>query len=215
MQVRQRMLEAGFTLAEDDVLRLDDAPFGMPRLAIAYPATLLAACYGMAEQLQARLESLLPFAVAGWQALPFLGIRNARALLILDEGQVSVARTGTAQTTRLGDVSVRPVGHQATAAGLTQVWQRLSLRESWLADLTTVPVLDLRSGGASACLPQAFVLLPLPEQGGAESLSPALRLAGSLPSIEGGALDAVFSQVRYGIWFRLALLGMGLVAAGA
>jgi hypothetical protein len=215
MQVRQKMFEAGFTLAEDDVLRLDDAPFGVPRLAIAYPAVLLAACYGMAEQLQARLESLLPFSVAGWQALPSLGIRNVRALLILDEGQVSVARTCTAQTARLGEVSLRPVGHQATATGLTQVWQRLSLREPWLANLTAVPVLDLRSGGTStACVPQTFVLLPLPEQeGAAGALSPALRLAGRLPSIGGGALDAVFSQARSGIWSRLALLGMAFLAA--
>lgn len=172
---RARLALAGFEPDAHDTLRLDDAPFGAPRLVLAYPASLLAALAQAAAANGARLDSVLALSAAGWSLAG-----RAGALALLDEGLVVLAR---GRAGRLDELTVRSVA-ETSARSLQDAWQRQCLRDPQLAQLDAVPCLELAA--ASAPAPAApFVPLALPE----EDVAPALRLAAAATGRS--ALDAV------------------------
>src|SRR5204863_302376 len=63
---RSHLAATGFDVQAHD-LRRDDAGFGQPALAVAYPAALLQALRAWAGELGAELESVLPASVLAWQ----------------------------------------------------------------------------------------------------------------------------------------------------
>lgn len=155
---RARLSQAGFEIDAQDTLRLDDAPYGAPRLALAYPAQLLSALSQAAAASGARLDSVLALSVAGWSLAG-----RADALALRDEGLAVLAR---GRAGHLDELTVR------SGAALQDAWQRQCLRDPQLAQLDVVPMLDLLDAGTP--VPGApFVPLALPEA----EVAPGLRLA--------------------------------------
>lgn len=213
---RTQLQEAGFSSAPDDFLRIDDAPFGVPRLVVAYPNALLSACQAVASHLQARLASLLPLSAAAWQVMRDSDVRRSRALAVLDDELLIVARSSSATTPRLGEVTLRVRQNESGMPGsdLLGIWQRLLLREPLLASVESVPLLDLRRNAGSVWCPvKPFVAIDFPGAGKAGTVSPSLYLVASL-SLADNTLDAVLPVPTMTSWRWLVLAGT-VILAGA
>jgi hypothetical protein len=63
---RQCLRDSGFDIAAEDTIRLESAPFGEPRLAVAYPAALLSSLGRCSSTSGLRLSSVMPFGYAQW-----------------------------------------------------------------------------------------------------------------------------------------------------
>lgn len=218
---RSRLQEAGFSSAPDDLLRIDDAPFGVPRLVVAYPTALLSACQAVASHLQARLVSLLPLSAAAWQVMRDSGERRSRALAVLDDELLLVARSGSAASPRLDEVILRARQNESEIPGsdLLGTWQRLTLREPLLASVESVPLLDLRrNAGPVWPAMKPFVAIDFPGAGKARKVSSRLHLAAS-PSLAGDTLNAMPAVPVNASWRWLMLAGtaflVGAMGLGA
>lgn len=141
---RSQLAGAGFEVDPADALRLDDAPFGEPRLAVAYPAMLLAALARLAGTLNARLASVAPLSVVAWATVR-RGRARLQALAVADAGSVLVARSERPGGASPGAVTVRRAEDAGEAFGreVPDLWRRLCLREPRLAEVKEVAVLDL------------------------------------------------------------------------
>lgn len=64
--VQAQLRQAGFEISAGDEIRLDDAPYGQPRVVVAYPAILLEALSSLAQQMKSRLAAVLPLSLAAW-----------------------------------------------------------------------------------------------------------------------------------------------------
>lgn len=188
---RGQLGAAGFELAVEDAVKLDDAPFGLPRLAVAYPAQLRAALHKLAEHLGARLSSILPLSAAAWAGLPGQHHGQLHALAVRDEGLLLVGHGAGYMT----DVTVRAAGDSGSdvasdAQTLSGLWQRMRLRDPQLLRVEKLPVLNLRSAGGP--LPDAgsdLVGIEMAAPGGV-AMSPRLHLAALTSSLR-LPLDAV------------------------
>lgn len=174
---RAQLAGAGFDIEPADTLRLDDAPFGEPRLAVVYPAVMLTALSQFASRLNARLSTVLPLALAAWElAQRQSGIR-AQALAVLDAGLMVLARAAVGRSSRLSEVTVR------ADASLHEAWQRQCLRDPQLSAVKQIALLDLTQPDESKrCSQEPFVQIDLPSQGEATSAVPSLHLAASTRS---------------------------------
>jgi hypothetical protein len=198
---RGQLLQAGHEVQAADTLRLDDAAFAQPRLAVAYPALLLDALRALAGRSRARLASVLPTSVAGWALAP----RGHAALAVLDQGQVMLAQGAW----RLADVTLREGG----VAELQGLWQRTRLRDPRLAAVTELAVLDLAptpESPAQAVAGLSPIELPLQ----ARAMSRALQLAG-LAAAQRLAIDAVppeapVTPLRWAVAAAMLLVAGGL-----
>ncbi|MDR1935081.1 MAG: hypothetical protein LBS49_05805 [Candidatus Accumulibacter sp.] len=190
-------------------MSLDDAPYGLPRLAVAYPQTLIAGLERLVAALGARLGSVLPFSVAAWETIPRRGKQTLAALAILDRGLLVFA-FGSG---RLGEVAVRrsPPGDGESARSLRESWRRMCLRRPELAGLKSLTVIALDASAAGA--PEA-PFEPFDLSGGpANGLPVSLRLAARAHAVR-HALDAVPQHPHPSSGTRAALaLGAVLLAA--
>jgi len=197
---RGQLQQAGHELQPADTLRLDDAGFAQPRLAVAYPAPLLDALHALAGRSRARLASVLPTSAAAWA----VAARGA-ALAVLDQGQLVLARGAR----RLADVTQREGG----VAELQGLWQRMRLRDPRLATAAELSVLDLApTPEPPAQAVPGFTAIELPLQ--ARAMSRALQLAG-LAAAQRLAIDAVPPQapatpLRWAVAAAVLLLAGGL-----
>jgi len=199
---RGQLMQAGHEVQAGDLLRLDDAGFAQPRLAVAYPAPLMDALQALAARCGAGLASVLPMSAAAWAVAP----HAAGVLAVLDQGQVLLAQGAG----RLVEVTRREGG----VAELQALWQRMQLRDPRLAGQVGpggLPVLDLAptpESPAQAIPGLEPVELPQPVR----SMSRALQLAG-LATARRLALDAVAAETAAPRW-RWALAAAVLLAAG-
>ncbi len=208
---RAELIEAGFAIDPADTVKLDDAPHGAPRLAVAYPAALLLALEQLAATLRLRLVSVLPLTLAAWAQARRAPGPAPRALALRDRRHMVLARGDGAGQAHLSDVTVRP--HASPQgdpdAALAQLWQRLCLRDPLLADGAPVPLYDLE--GAPSAPPPAPFYVPamaaaLPA--GAEASLQLALLAGTLRS----SVDAVATRPRWSAP-RLIAVAAGLLLA--
>jgi hypothetical protein len=221
---RAQLAVAGFELEPDDTLKLDDAPFGEPRMAIAYPAAMLAALGQLAKRLNARLSSVLPLSVAAWALAQHKHATRAQVLAVCDMGWMLFVRGAGKSHRRLGEVSVRVDASDALSAtqGLSEAWQRLSLRDSQLDDMAQLAVLNLAESIASSSpVDSAFLAVDLPApqpQADSVLVSPNLRLAATTSALR-LALDALpgITAVTASQWLALgvAVLGAGTMTVQA
>ncbi len=145
---------AGFEFSGADEIRLDDAPYGQPRVVVAYPAVLLEALANLAMQMKARLVSVLPLGlISGMstqqQSLAASGARQKDfALALIEKEQVTFVRFADGQLLHLISRSLRhSTGEEsylqsATAAVWAQ-WQRIQLRDARAAAIQHLHVLQL------------------------------------------------------------------------
>jgi hypothetical protein len=205
-QARARLAQAGFALAPGDVIRVDDAAFGAPRLALGFPAELMGMLAAAAHRNAAQLASVLPLSAAGW-VLAQRHRRPLAALALADTGMLVVARAMD-QRARIQDITVR------SGAGVTPqaLWQRLCLRDPQLAALGEVALLDLSAGLAVSPSPP-FVALAATVRSD-DGATAGLRLAAGSRRLA-SALDAIIAPPA---WTRLraaVLAAAVLLACGA
>lgn len=214
---RTQLAAAGFTVESADTLKLDDAPFGAPRLAAAYPGALLTALRQLAQSLKARLTSILPLSVAAWALAQHRENSRPPAVGILDVGLVILARSATSGRSRLSEVTVRTSEseHAPTEQDLSATWRRLCFREPQLLCVKHVALLDLTApDGAANAVSSPFVRLDPPSRD-AMSASRGLLLAASAGSLR-SPLDAQADSppLTRGHWMALgaaALLTGGMI----
>lgn len=172
---RRQLANAGFELPHDDGIRLDDTPYGAPRLAVAYPAALMRGLDAAASQLRIRRWSVLPVSVAAWHGCGPASKRGhqAGALAIVDDGHVTLVRGGRSfglPPSTIGQVDVRPLDiEQPLDAALHAVWQRVVLREPVWSAVGTVDTIQLSP----------------PQPGGPGKLQPPFRDVPQLPCASG------------------------------
>jgi hypothetical protein len=182
---REQLLGAGFVLAADDVIVIDDAPFGQPRAALAYPSAWLDALHRLASVVQAPLRSVLPWSVAAWDMA-----KQASALALVDQHAVLLARSSQVGARRLAEVTVRTVTtHTPTMTTLTLLWQRLCVRDAFAGQLTHVPVLHLEPT-TPPDLPHPFVAVAWPKRWHHPQIAASLQLAAHSQGLRHG-LNAV------------------------
>ncbi len=150
---QMQLRAAGFELSVQDEIRLDDVPYGQPRVAVTYPAALLEALSNLARRMQARLVSVLPLSLAGWRyAQPSLAANGSKqqavALAMLEDQQVTFVRCAGEQLLQLMPRSLRHAGGDSTplphagSAALTQ-WQRIQLRDPQAAATKALYIFSL------------------------------------------------------------------------
>lgn len=170
------LLEAGCEGEADDVIRLDDAPYQQPRLALQYPAALMAALREAATQLGADLVSVRPLSMAVSAAMASAcdALGEPSAVCIVEDGAVSLAL-------RQGHVRELLVRQPATSAMAEQLLARQQLRHaSWQAVSHRVAV-NLAVAHEADGLPAAWQpWTGMNEAVDASAGTPTTRLAGLL-----------------------------------
>ncbi|WP_145927092.1 hypothetical protein [Jeongeupia sp. USM3] len=201
---RDYLAGAGFEVGLDDTIRLDDGAFGAPRLAVAYPAGLMAMLARLAKQFDAPLSSVLPLSVAAWGQTKPAQRAAARVLAIQDDALLLFARGHGA----LFDVKVRPGfalrgDADSDVAVVGEQWQRMRLRDPQLNGMTTLPVLRLIDE-ASPRWPRGLTGVTLPPQATGQRVSPRLHLA-HLVTRSFTSLDAQRARPTPGLGWGMAL----------
>ena len=211
---RAQLQGAGFELRGDDTLKIDDAPFGAPRLVLAYPANLLAALAQWALRLNARLGSVQALSLAAWAWAQQRDASRPLAMVVMDAGLLLVGRAMSARQPRMNELTVRALAHGLvpTPQDVRGLWQRLCLREPLLAAVQRVAVLDLCGAGESgSALAQPFTLVHLPAMQGALGVSGALRLAAAV-RVWQHPMEAVGGAASPSAWRWPAMAGVALLA---
>ena len=158
-----QLMQQGHEVLPGDVLRWADAPAGSPKLVVSFRGDLMSAANSLAQQVQARLMSVLPVSALSWQCAALKRTGEAagtddRSVGVLLDGQAVLVEGEARSPARL---SVQSGTDEA--ATLSQLRARAKLRAWSRADGDTTPaaeqsrplwVLDLRSsvGGVSAVL---------------------------------------------------------------
>lgn len=207
---RSQFAAAGFEMDPADSVKIDDAPFGQPRLAVAYPDALLTALAGLAAGLHARLTSVLPFSVAAWAEVSHRRRDKSTALALFDEGLTLFAQ-GTDCLTGVTMRAVNAAGGDAAAQALREQWQRMQWRDPQLASVEHLPVLNLSSSDIPLLEP-AQTRIALPSHAGSTAPSPRLQLAACLSSRR-LPLDAVLANPPM-TPMRWAIAGIALCLSG-
>lgn len=192
----EQFAEAGFDMEGTEQIRLADAPYGEPRLAVAYPAALLSALKRLAVELDLRLTSVRSMSCALWAAG---GKLSGRGIAVLADDELLLLG-GAA---RLSSVVAR-TNPQTTSFDTTDIerlWTRQSMRSA--APIAQRPwLLDLRAAETVSTLPDPWERRTLAPCSGVPHL---LALTGH-QSGHADAINAVVAQPR------LALAGGALVA---
>jgi hypothetical protein len=202
-----RLVTNGFDIDSADTLRLDDAPFGTPRLTVVYPSTVLDALNQLSNKLKARLASVLPLSVAAWNLQSGYKSGNSsqntqpQVQVILDKGLLVFSRSLALDRKRLSELSMRtdldvhaPMNQQIRAA-----WLRLSMRDSRMSQVVSVNLLDLTQSEELKVNGDAFFVLNqhLPKNN--TNISPRLGLAAHASGLR-SILDAVPIKATWQIW---------------
>lgn len=131
---------AGFDTLSSDVVRFLEHSYGQSTLAIAYPSTLLHALNQFADMLKIQLISVLPLSVAAWHMtqprrnqVPILGIYCDSLLIVADLNH----RNSEVKTRVFSDEDKNYL------LSVESEWQRIRFRTNHLANIETLPLLDL------------------------------------------------------------------------
>ncbi len=212
-----RQLEAaGFEVSLADTLKLDDAPFGMPRLVVAYPALVLTALEQWVDNITVRLTSILPLSVAAWALAQHIPNAYPQALAVLDKGLIIIARSLKGTRFRLSEITLRNIDQNSEVIeqAVCDIWQRLSLRESQLAEIKNIALFDLSmSNQTKRSFSSVFMPCKLPSAGGALNVSPALSLVANVYFLR-HPLDALSSQKSPLTLSRAIVLAAAIACVG-
>ena len=163
---RVSMSEEGHEVQGGDLMRLDDAPLGQPRLAVAYPHEMLTWLAERAQAWSLRLCSVRVASVACWSAMGGSSTMHTMAVLH-DEALVIMCSSSSSRTlARAPSISefhsvpqdgrAHRLGPETTAFDkgegqqLIHSWRRLALRFPQWATASELPFLDARIGTSGA-----------------------------------------------------------------
>lgn len=141
---------AGFAFSAGDDIRLDDAPYGQPRVVVTYPDVLLKALNSAALTMKASLVSILPLSLAAGIYMQQLreagGKKLVSATLAVIEGkQVTFVRYVGKRLLQLMPRSLSSTvsdDFPPIQSVMTQ-WQRIQLRDAHAATLPELYVMNL------------------------------------------------------------------------
>ena len=193
-------------------VRINDMPYGIPRLAVAYPQAVLSALEKLAARLGARLDSLLPFSVAAWETVLPENQRTLQALALVDRDWLALLIAPEAQGAQPGEIVARRMSpYETLPHHATQVnWQRACLRQPQWAAFKRVGMLSLAEPKPDDIKPGSpFDTLKLQRETGSD-VAPALLLAQQAQPVR-HALDAIsrpasLSPAKYMAFAFCALL---------
>jgi hypothetical protein len=209
--VRDYLVNLGFAVAADDEIRLDDAPYGKTRLAIAYPQALLQAIRMCATRWRVHWRSLCPMALLAWNVLSRK--YPARALMLFDRENVTLCLGEPGQAmrrARLQEIRTQaPARRHPPADTVSLVWKRLCLRQPQAGEIKEVLVVNMPSSvHFPVAWPPPFVLPDSPWQ----RLEPNAKWLGADTGAH--ALDACARPPRRRAVHWLALIVALMVAGG-
>ena len=195
-------------------VRINDMPYGIPRLAVAYPQAVLTALEKLATRLGARLDSLLPFSVAVWETVLPENRRTLQALALVDRGWLALLIAPEAPGTQPGEIVARRISPYETLPhhAMQVNWQRACLRQPQWAAFKQVGMLSLMEAEPVDVKPGSpFNVLKLQREADID-VAPALLLAQQAQSVR-HALDAVsrpapLSPAQYVAFAFCALLAV-------
>jgi hypothetical protein len=205
---RTQLLSAGFTLGADDVIAIDDAPFGQTRLAVAYPQAWLSALHALAGAVRGPLRSVLPWSAAAWHLL-----KPTSALALVQGDTVLLARSHHHGAQRLAEVTVRSGQAQTPAIDtLRLLWQRVCLRDAAAAQLAQLPVLHLEPE-TGVSLPAPLIAAPWPKRWHDPDIVAPLQLAAHSQGLRYHGLNGVPQRSTLRAWQGWTLaLALGCTA---
>lgn len=215
--VRAQLSTAGYDTEPGDTLRLDDARWGTPRLAVLYPEVLLSALRLLAESMGARVSSVIPLSVA---ALEYVRMRRSgrlpQVLAVVDRGLIEFAHLTQTRRPRLDSLVVRELGSGMPPDDkeLSDLWQRLRLRDPSFAEGERRALLNLAGtqNGSMAADP-GFESVELAQCSSLSPVSAAMRLAAESNSLS-HAVDGVTANERVSS-LRWLMLGTAVLLSGA
>lgn len=207
----EQLLTSGYAIDADATVRLDNAAYGAPRLALAYPAQLLDGLQQCARRLQLSLRSVMPLSLLAWNALHDPKLHRQPtwpALAIIGDDVLVLARSGSPDSSRLLELTVR-TGDAAVQrhAELENSWRRLCLRQPQWHQVQQVAVLEIDAAiapGPPLKLPFVAVDLGLSANGDDFSV---LRLASGYCRAQ-TALDAIAAVSPVNRWHWPLLIGV-------
>jgi hypothetical protein len=216
-EARQHLAQAGWGDVQGDELfraciRWDEAPYGLPRLVVAYPAELMRALERCAEVLRLRLTSVMPLSLAAWaragdRQKPALAVLSSDAVVLL--GQRSHGWWRKASVSERHARAVSPHQPKNLSEHLSDMWQRLVLREPQWARVGRIELVNLSAEPVGGEWSAPFVPA-------AQPTSMADLFAATATNSNVNRLDAVRQTAWRGMahrwaWALLSLLVMGLV----
>jgi hypothetical protein len=189
--VRNQLTAAGFDVTFGDTVRWDDeAPYGQPRLAVAYPALLFEALRNSAQALGTRLVSVRPLSVAAAELVRRRVDAQVEAVGIVAGDTLSLLQVQSGHLTMAGQAH-HGLGPAERTARVRTLWRRQQLRYPASARIAPLHVLNLDReplGGEGGQDDDSLSLVEWP--GPASTLEPAaLGVAEEAP--EASPLDAL------------------------
>jgi hypothetical protein len=140
---------AGSDIDTSDIVRIDDGAHLQPRLAVVYPARVIAALDALAQRLRASLEAVLPLSVAAWHACMPPAQKRPSALAVVDDGLILLATGRKKMLDVIVRRDLRTHVDQASIDGrLRDLWERARLRDAQWADVE-LGVLSLSEASAT------------------------------------------------------------------
>lgn len=211
---RKQIAGMGFSLSSFDTLRLDDAAFGEPRLAVVYPMVLVNLLQKLTLQLNARLASVLPLSVIAWDLSQRKRNTQSPVLALFDAGMMLFARSTGGNHSRISGVTMRIESDiNASNKNLHQMWNRLCLREPQLLEVEQIDFFDLNpTSDAIDHVDMPFIAVDFSFSEKIKNISPSLRLAVQFGK-RSHALNAISTTPKAVLWQWLVLgLGIALVS---
>lgn len=156
---RGQFLGAGFPDDPDQVVRIDAAPYGRPRLAIGYGSAVLSVLEAFAKRLGVPLFSVMPMSVSGWEFASRRAARPVQALGVVMDADVALVGNDERGVAARYPSShhLRPRTDAASGnADLAQLWDRLCLRQPQWAEVGEPAMLHLAGHGEAdpqSCAP--------------------------------------------------------------
>lgn len=199
----EQFAEAGFDMDGSEQIRLTDEPYGEPRLAVAYPHSLILSLQRLVTELDARLVSVKPMSCAAWAAS---GKLAGRGLAVLIDDEILLLG-GNA---RLGSVVARTNSQNTVpfdATDIERLWTRQSLRGAVLTGQRPW-LLDLRATETASTSPDLWERRSLAPCGAV----PRLLVLAARRSGRADVIDAVVAQPRLSLAGGALLAGATIVA---
>jgi len=203
----------GFDVTFADDIHLDDAAYGMPRLAIAYPEELLRILAQHAAQWKVRWRSMRPLSVLAWNVLSRKH-PGLQALMFDDREHVTLCLASTqrhSRRTRLLGIKRFPYPAETSRAeALKQIWERQCLRHPQGRHIGKIVALDASEQGKGNC-PEPFVSPEEPLyqlKAGKEWLRAYVNTG--LQALDAHALPPRRTWWHWSIVFLLGFIALGL-----
>ncbi|MGB8337660.1 MAG: hypothetical protein WCD07_12470 [Burkholderiales bacterium] len=142
---RSQLAAAGFAVDSSDTVRLDEAGFGKPRLAVSYPAILVQIILSWGKKLEAANISILPMSSVIWSGVRRQQPGDMAAMALVHEGMTMIMRADGQADRRMQEVVVRNTNsHLSTSLlSLREQWQRTRIRDQRVSPSQRLPVFNL------------------------------------------------------------------------